>query len=384
MPAEIGCDLPVSSARPPLKALINSLVNRLAANPSFRAWAARFPLTRAISRRQTQSLFDLCAGFTYSKILESFVTAGMLDALKHGPMSLADIARQTGLETSMTDRLVRAAAALGLAQHFGDDTYGLGLNGAALVDNPGVIAMIRHHQDFYRDLEDPLALLKGNSAQTRLNQCWAYLSPDHAETLTSDIASDYSDIMAQSQIMISEIVTSSFDFTKHKRIMDVGGGTGVFLEHVANAAPGAELTLFDLPQVANLAIDRLTEIGLAGRINSVGGDFASGDLPGNQDLITLVRVAYDHPDSRVEPLLRSCYKALSPNGALIIAEPLSGDPHPHKTADAYFGFYLLAMGSGKTRRFSEHRALLTRAGFKHVDLIKTVQPALAGIVIARP
>lgn len=383
MPAEIGCDLHTQPSRLSLSERMRSAISRLTANPSFRSWAARSPFTRAISRRQTQSLFDICAGFVYSKVLEAFLTTGAFDALKRGPLSLPDIARQTRLEIQMADRLMRAAAALGLARCLGDDMYSLGMNGAAMVDNPGVIAMIRHHKDFYRDLEDPLALLRGDIGDTRLNQCWAYLSPDRAETLTPGMATDYSEIMAQSQIMISEIVTASFDFTRYKRILDVGGGTGVFLQHVAAAAPKAELTLFDLPQVADLARDRLNALDLSKRIQAVGGDFVSGNLPANQDLITLVRVAYDHPDSTVGPLLKSCREALAPKGALIIAEPLSGSPTPQKTGDAYFGFYLLAMGSGKTRRFGEHEVLLKQAGFKDVEYIKTTQPALAGIVIAR-
>ena len=38
--------------------------DRLLANPAFHRWAASFPLTRPVARRQTQLLFDLCAGFS--------------------------------------------------------------------------------------------------------------------------------------------------------------------------------------------------------------------------------------------------------------------------------------------------------------------------------
>ena len=43
--------------------------NRTIANPAFQRWAAAFPLTRGIARRNTRALFDLCAGFVYSQTL---------------------------------------------------------------------------------------------------------------------------------------------------------------------------------------------------------------------------------------------------------------------------------------------------------------------------
>jgi hypothetical protein len=35
----------------------------LTARPAFRAWAARFPLTRPLARRRARELFDLYSGF---------------------------------------------------------------------------------------------------------------------------------------------------------------------------------------------------------------------------------------------------------------------------------------------------------------------------------
>ncbi|MGB5214385.1 MAG: methyltransferase, partial [Anderseniella sp.] len=37
--------------------------NRMVMSPDFRRWAARFPFTRPIARRQSAELFDICSGF---------------------------------------------------------------------------------------------------------------------------------------------------------------------------------------------------------------------------------------------------------------------------------------------------------------------------------
>lgn len=355
---------------------------RLVANPKIRSWLARFPLTRPASRHQTQALFDVVAGFVHTQVLLAFVEARLETYLADQPRSLTDIARQADMPPDHADRLMRAACSLGLAQLLSKDRYYLGLKGAALIDNPGVVAMIKHHAKLYRDLEDPLALLRGEKADTEIAAYWAYLRPDLDTPMADQDVSAYSNLMAVSQTMITETITASFDFSKYQRVMDVGGGTGTFLMHLAGTTANVNLTLFDLPQVADQAKERLARERLDNRITATGGNFKTGGLPKGHDLITLVRVAYDHDDETVLDLLSACRRALSPGGTLMIAEPFAGSRSSDRTANAYFGFYLLAMGSGRTRTFEEHKQLLSQAGFSNVRSYSTVNPGLVRILLA--
>jgi demethylspheroidene O-methyltransferase len=369
---------PISSS----KFSLRNLMNRIASSPRARQWMAKFPLTRAISRKQSQDLFDLCAGFVYTQILYSFVETRLHTALAESPMTVTEIARHTNLNLDVAERLIRGATSLGLAVQRGDGRYDLGLKGAALIDNPGVIDMILHHAKVYRDLTDPLALMRGDIKETETGAFWSYLAEDRHDSMTQETTNVYSDLMASSQTMIAEIVTSSFNFNAYKNIVDIGGGTGTFMEHVAKVAPASTLSIFDLPQVAVAANERLGWSGLGDRITAIGGDFKHGDLPNNADLMTLVRVAYDHPDSTVLELLAKIHSALPKGGKLLIAEPFAGDRAHDRTADAYFNFYLLAMGSGRVRTFHEHQALLSAAGFSSVSRHSTINPALAQLALA--
>jgi len=371
------------AARPTLFDRMRDVVPRLVASPRFRSLIAGIPLIRGVARHQTQALFDLCAGFVYSQILFAFVETGALEKLAEGPLSPEDLAGKTGLTADSAERLLRAAAALDLAAPRSRGRFGLGIRGAALVDNPGVIAMIKHHGDLYKDLSDPVSLLHGTAGRPRIAQYWSYLADDRAESLSEEAAAEYSGLMALSQTMIAELVTDSFPFQNYERILDVGGGTGVFLQHVAAKTPVSALTLFDLPPVASVANRRLERIGLGHRIRTIGGDFATDRLPDGQDLVTLVRVVYDHNDATVLSLLKACRTALRDGGALLIAEPLSGEGPGARVADAYFGFYLLAMGSGRTRSPAQHTALLNAAGFAKVSTVTTSVPNLVRLILAR-
>ena len=52
-------------------------------------------------------------------------------------------------------------------------------------------------------------------------------------------------------------------------------------------------------------------------------------------------------------ILRSARGALAPGGTLLVAEPMSGTPGAEPITEAYFGFYLLAMGTGRPRTAEE-------------------------------
>ena len=58
---------------------------------------------------------------------------------------------------------------------------------------------------------------------------------------------------------------------------------------------------------------------------------------------------HDHDDAAALALLRAARAALPPDGTLLLAEPMAGTPGAEPMGDAYFGFYLLAMGSGRPR-----------------------------------
>jgi demethylspheroidene O-methyltransferase len=50
--------------------------------------------------------------------------------------------------------------------------------------------------------------------------------------------------------------------------------------------------------------------------------------------------------------------------------------------DAYFGFYLLAMGQGRPRTAERLRALLLEAGFARVQTRDTRRPLLCRLMLA--
>jgi demethylspheroidene O-methyltransferase len=354
---------------------------RILRSPRFQRWAARFPLTRFIARRRAAALFDLCAGFVYSQVLGAAVRLGLFAALADGPRSIEELALALALPPASTRRLLDAAVALRLAERRGEGRYGLGIHGASLVGNPAVARMVEHHALLYRDLADPVALLRGQHRPTELSRFWSYAAPGAPPPTTDAQVADYSSLMAGSLSLLAEDVLEAYPVERHRLLLDVGGGEGAFLEAAARRAPDLSLLLFDLPPVAARARVRLGGAGLRARASVVSGDLFKDPLPEGADLASLLRVIHDHEDAGARHILLAVRLALAPGGVLLVAEPMSRTAGAEPMGDAYFAFYLMAMGQGRPRTSEELQRLLREAGFVRVRSVKTRRPMLTRLVV---
>lgn len=354
---------------------------RWAANPAFRRWAERFPLTRWIARRRARQLFDLVAGFVYSQVLLACIQLKLFERLAEGPQTVDTLAAALQLPGERLRRLLDAAVALRLLARRSGDRVALGPLGAATVRNGAVTALVEHHTALYDDLRDPLALLRGAAGTTALGAMWPYAGSGTPAELPAAAVAGYSALMAASQPLVADAVLDAWPPGRHRCLLDVGGGEGGFLAAVAQRHPDLRLMLFDLPAVAARARERLAPLGA--RVRCVGGDFLREPLPQGADLISLVRVVHDHDDAAVATLLRAAFAALPPGGTLMLAEPLARTPGAAAMGDAYFGCYLLAMGSGRPRSADVLGAMLAAAGFERVRQVPTHLPLQTGLLLAR-
>lgn len=298
------------------------------------------------------------------------------ERLRDGPLTMAQLAHCSELGEAATRRLGLAAASLSLLERRGSDALALGPLGAAMIGDAGIAAMATHHRLFYADMADPLALLRGD-ADTRLGDYWGYASSDDPAMLSAERVRDYSRLMADSQPMIAEQVLAVWRFDRYRHHLDIGGGTGAFVNAVHAVSPKLQQTLLDLPGVVAQAPAR-------DGLTLIGGNFLDATLPRDADLITLVRIVHDHNDDTVLGLLRNIRRQCAANATLLIAEPMAGVAGAEAVGDAYFGFYLLAMGSGRARNQAEIDTLLVAAGFAPSRAIATPVPLVCSVLTTNP
>ena len=100
-------------------------------------------------------------------------------------------------------------------------------------------------------------------------------------------------------------VASAYDFSKFRRIVDVGGGQGALLAAVLAKHPATTGILFDLPHVVAGAPRVLQTAGVADRCEAVGGDVFKA-VPEGADAYLIKSVLMDEDDDQVVAILDKC------------------------------------------------------------------------------
>jgi demethylspheroidene O-methyltransferase len=375
------------SAPASLKDAWQAQLERWYAHPGLYRWSLSNPLTRWLTRRRTRKLFDLMAGFVHSQVLLGCVRLDLFRQLHQAPATLVDLAQRTGLAPAVLQRLLLSAVALNLLEHRSQDRFGLGPLGVPLAQHEGIAQMIEHNHLLYQDMQDPMQFLN-NAWSGGMADYWPYAhEKPQAAVADQDKFTRYSQLMAASQGFVVQEILSSYYFDEHQCVLDVGAGKGRFVSELAAHAPHLKFKMFDLPPVLDLARENLQAKGLSQRVALHPGSFLDDPLPEGADLITLVRVAHDHPDAVVRQLLKKAFAALPVGGALLLAEPMAQPDEEAGQAsasvDAYFHFYLLAMGAGRLRTPQELQNLMEEAGFTHVERVPNAMPIHARILVGR-
>ncbi len=324
-------------------------------------------------------MFDLLAGFCHSQVLMALVQLDLLNIVGEKPATAKDLAQQTRVPEDRMEVLLRAAVALRLLKRKSRGRVALTRSGAALLGVPGLTQMISHHDVLYRDLADPAAFFRGE-VDTELARFWPYV---FGGEMDPDVAATYSDLMAESQVLVAEDTLRTVPLKDTTHLMDIGGGTGAFLEAVGRKYSHIQLGLFDLPQVAPEATARFAKTGLKARSTVHPGSFKTGPVPEGADTLSLIRVLYDHADDTVTDLLAKCFDALPSGGRLLISEPMSGGAKPDRATDVYFSIYTLAMQTGKTRSAEDIKALCEAAGFADLKVYPARRSYVTQCVTAR-
>ncbi len=355
-------------------------MNKLVAQSRFHTLAKKIPILKTLVANDGRKIYDLVSGFVYSQILLTMVELKLFKFLLSGEKSIGELSAYGKIDTKKMLLLCNAASAIGLLKRKKNSYYTLTRLGAAIEGVHGLDKMILHHKIFYRDLQDPVRLLR-EDFETELKDFWSYIG--NQKKVTVEQAAIYSSLMGTSQHIVAEETLDLLSLKDFRHLIDIGGGDGTFLSLVRKRYPNLNLTLFDLPNVIKRAQENFKTKRLTPNIAIVSGNFISDKFPVGCDIIFFNRVLYDHDDVTVKMLLKKAYAALEPGGCVVISEPMAGSKFPTRSGDAYFGFYTLAMTSGKPRSKNQHFEFLREARFQSMKNLNSVNNFVTSVIVAK-
>jgi acetylserotonin N-methyltransferase len=169
-------------------------------------------------------------------------------------------------------------------------------------------------------------------------------------------------------LLASPAVVASFDLSRFRRLVDLGGGTGHLALAAVDRYPQLRAAVFDLPEVGSVTRDYV-----GGRVEVLEGDFFTDRLP-QADLYALGQILHDWTEEKIQMLLAKVFEALPSGGALLISEKLLDDDKTGPLHVVMQSLNMLVCTEGRERTLMEYTSLLRRAGFSSVEGTRTGTP----------
>jgi cyclopropane fatty-acyl-phospholipid synthase-like methyltransferase len=168
----------------------------------------------------------------------------------------------------------------------------------------------------------------------------------------------------------------SYDFSRHRRVLDLGGGTGSFLIAVLSEHSGVQGTLFELPGAVAVARQRLTGNPLESRIQLIAGDFFTTPIPAGHDAIIVANVIHLLSPERNLELLRRIRETVSDESRLLLVDLWTDPTHTEPLFAALMaGAFLLRSGEGDVYSEEEIHDWLQSTGWKQLERKPLAGPA---------
>jgi SAM-dependent methyltransferase len=170
--------------------------------------------------------------------------------------------------------------------------------------------------------------------------------------------------MANIAMLSAPDLLEHVDVAPYRRLLDIGGGPATYTITILRANPDIRATLFDFPNVVDIAREQVEQAGFAGRVSFIAGDCTRDDLGRGYDLVLLSNVVHILGPEENAALVRKCFDALEPGGTLIIKDFLTDPGQAGPPFSLVFAVHmLLHTEQGRTYSIGEVRAWTEAAGF---------------------
>jgi hypothetical protein len=307
-------------------------------------------------------------------MLHAIASTRLLDQWDTQSVPLRELAARVGIEEALLGRLINLLASQGVLDIAPDGAICHTPRSRAL---QAMRSSIMVHQ---MSLQSGLRLGEAMRAgKTAFEVCFG--QPVFEYLAANPEQADYfAQRMSQITVHDEPLILEQLEFEPFRLAVDIGGSHGTLLLGLLAKYPDARGIVFDLPDVAARAAERLRTHPQGHRIETVGGDFLRS-VPAGGDLYLVKQILHNWDDAQCISILKSVRDAIVPGGRLVVIDRLL----PETIApDMAFVWDLLMMiwSTGRERSLSRFRELLGSAGFA-VDKV-TVNAGRMSVIEAIP
>ena len=301
---------------------------------------------------------DLVTHYRAAHALFAAVELGVFDALAGGGQQANALADAIGADRRAVRILLEALAALGFLERVGCEFR-----------NAPVAAL--HLQS-----DSPMTLANNFRYQQRLCESWARLAQVVG---TGEPAVSLPRLLAEDPGFVERYITAMADVSQHparelaerldlngvQRLLDVGGGGGVYARSLVDQSPGLQAVILDLEPTLRVADRLLQGYPHRQRIELRVGDYLEADFGAQEyDVVLLSQVLHDEGEEDVKVLLKKSLRALRPGGRLVIHDFMPSAGAAGEPFAALFSLHMLVQTpKGRAYCADEYEAWLGGCGF---------------------
>jgi len=302
----------------------------------------------------TNRISQIGAGFRDAQILFVATEADVFSHLE-APRTAGAVARALAWDARGTRMLLDGLVAVGLVEK-ADGAYRNGEAASACLvpGKPGYQGdIVRHTQN-------------GWDGWSRLGECVRTGQGVPRDGRRRDPQELRNFILGMSNIaaLSAQDVLGAVDLSGFTHVLDVGGGPGTYSIAFLRAHPAMRATLFDLPEVVDIAREQVAAAGLTERFRFRPGDYGKDDFGQGYDLVLLSNIIHSLGDGPNRALVKKCHAALAPGGTLIIKDFLVDEGRTGPGWSLIFALHMLVhTGQGDTYTATEVEDWTREAGF---------------------
>ena len=161
------------------------------------------------------------------------------------------------------------------------------------------------------------------------------------------------------------------DWQGVRRLLDVGGGSGVFANAIAERHPHIHCTVMDLTAMCDAAQEYINASAAKGRVDTIAVDMFRQPWPRGYDALFFSNVFHDWSSATCLDLARKAYDVLPGGGRIVLHEILLDDHGDGPRTAAAFSLLMLLGTEGQQFTFPALRDILQDAGFTNVTATTT-------------
>lgn len=271
-------------------------------------------------------------GFASHRIITVAGRTGILRHLAERKATPETAAAELDLDPLATRKVLRALAALGIAEADGDLYQAArSLTPHFTAGDHDVVPFLEHSHSMYERWGDTLEpWLRGED--------WPVADRTPEETARFGAA------MRAMGAQMARRVAAALDLDGISRMLDVGGGWGHFARALCAANPELTAVVLDTPGVVERAIAEMTGSGFEDRIEFLPGDYLETDYGSGFDLVLLANILHQETADRAGDLVQRAAGALSPGGRVVVVDFVIDDEQRQHLLGALFAINMRSFG----------------------------------------